>query len=111
MTPISKQTAMDIALAYREVEAGEELLTIVREAIGKHARDPVDIRDAFGRIVNGLQLGIPSGASSQRILNVSYDLAIPIIETHIAQKRTRIALLTQQAAAEMAAPEAAHVQG
>lgn len=103
MAEISKQTAMDIALAYREVEAGEGLLKDVRDAIDKTGMRPVDIRDAFGRLQHGLQLGVPSGDNSHRLFNVPYTLAIPIIETHIANHRAKIALLTEQAKAEMSA--------
>lgn len=101
---IGKQTAMDIALAYREVETGEKLLGDVRDAIDKFAHRPVDIRDAFGRTQHGLQLGVTSGENGHRLFNVPYDVAIPIIETHIAQQRAKIALLTLQARAEMAGP-------
>ena len=106
MGSITKQTAMDIALAYREVETGEKLLEDVRAAIGKFGERAVDIRDAFGRTQYGLQLGVPSGENGHRLFNVPHDLAIPIIETHIAQQRTKIALLTQQASAEIAAAAA-----
>ena len=96
---IAKETATSIALAYREVEAAEKLLLDVREAIERFT--PKDIRDAFGRKGYGLELGVPSGENSRRIFNVPYALAIPIIETHIAHHKATIALLSQQAAAEI----------
>jgi hypothetical protein len=103
MSAISKQTAMDIALAYREIETGEKLLADVREASASHGR-PTDIRDIFGRVRNGLQLGVPSGESGHRLFNVPYSLAIPVIETHIAHHRSIIAVLTLKAAEELAQP-------
>ena len=102
MGQISKQTAMDIALAYREVEAGEGLLNDVREAIDAHGRRETDIRDAFGRTQHGLQLGVPSGNNGHRLFSVPFGLAIPIIETHIAQQQAKIAILTEKAQVEIA---------
>lgn len=109
MTLISKQTAMDIALAYREVEAAEGLLADVRAAVARIGQR--DIRDAFGRRHDGLQLGVPSGESSHRLFNVPFQLAEPIIETHIARQRALIAALTEKAKAEMAAPPAHTAEG
>jgi hypothetical protein len=97
---ISKETAQAIALAYREVDVGEKLLKEVRETIDTSARRPTDIRDAFGRVQHGLQLGVPSGDSGQRLFNVPYPLAIPIIEAHVAQQRALIATLTTLAQIE-----------
>lgn len=53
---ISKETAIDIAMAYREIETAEGLLAEITDTIG---RNPPDIRDAFGRRQDGLQLGVP----------------------------------------------------
>lgn len=99
---ISKQTAMDIALAYREVEAAETLLAEITEAISK--RQSPDIRDAFGRHCDGLELGVPTGRSSRRIFNVPWPMAKPIIETHIAQQRAVIAALSEKARIEISEP-------
>lgn len=100
MTAISKQTAMDIALAYREVETAEKLLAEVREATDRHGAP--DIRDAFGRLQTGLQLGVPSGDNSHRLYNVPWSLAEPIMEAHIANQRAIIAALCARAKAELA---------
>lgn len=99
MNLISKDTAMDIALAYRELETAEKLLQDVREASEKHGYK--DIRDAFGRVQHGLQLGVPSGDQSQRLFNVPYSLAIPVIETHIAHHKGRLAALSEKAKEEL----------
>ena len=101
MTVISKDTATDIALAYREVETAEKLLADVREIVSRHGSK--DIRDAFGRVQHGLQLGVPSGDNAHRLFNVEYSLAVPIIEAHIANKRAVISALSAKAAAELAA--------
>lgn len=95
---ITKQTAMDIALAYREVETAEGLLEHIREARSRYT--PPDVRDAFGRHQNGLQLGVPSGESSQRMFNVPWSVAVPIIELHIANQRALIQALTIKAREE-----------
>lgn len=100
MSEISKQTAMDIALAYREVETAERLLIEIREATSR--RHAPDIRDAFGRLQDGLQLGVPSGENSHRLFHVPWSLAEPIIEAHIANRRAAIAALSAKATAELA---------
>lgn len=102
MSGISKQTAIDIALAYREVESAEGLLADVRKTMDRFAQQ--DIRDAFGRRQAGLQLGVPSGDNSHQLFNVPYSLAVPVIETHIAHHRAVIATLSEKARAELDAP-------
>lgn len=98
--PISKKTAMDIALAYREVETPEALLAELSVALSR--RNSPDIRDAFGRHQDGLQLGVPSGNNGHRLFNVPWVLARPIIEAHIAQQKSIIAALSELAATELA---------
>lgn len=100
---ITKDTATKIALAYREVETAETLLNKINEEMA-FGRAP-DLRDAFGR-QRGLQLGVPSGDNSQRLFDVPWSLARPIIETHIATQRALIKALTEQALAEAATPAA-----
>ena len=101
MSTISKQTAMDIALAYREVETAEKLLEDVRGTMDRIHRT-TDIRDAFGRVQHGLQLGIPTSETGRTLFNVPYSLAVPIIETHIATQRALISALAEKAKAELA---------
>ena len=100
---ITKHTAMDIALAYREIETGEELLKKIEET--RHRHTPPDIRDAFGRVSDGLRLGVPSGETSHQMFNVPWSLAKPIIEAHIATERAKIRALTEKARHEINAPE------
>ena len=100
MTMITKETATDIALAYREIDAAEKLLTDVREAMDRFSGK--DLRDVFGRPVEGLQLGVPSGESSHRCFTLPHVIALPIIEAHIAQCRAKIVALTERARGEMA---------
>ena len=100
MSLISKQTAMDIALAYREVENAENLLAEITDEFNR--RTTPDIRDAFGRLQDGLQLGVPSGSNSHRLFNVPWSICKPVIELHIQEQRSKIAILTERAKDEMA---------
>lgn len=98
---ISAQTATDIALAYREIATAEKLLAELSDAMDR--RKVPDLRDAFGRIQDGLQLGVPSGDMSQRMFNVPWSVVKPVIELHIAHHKARIQTLNMTAAAELAA--------
>ena len=94
---------MDIALAYREVETAEKLLEQITESLRR--REAPDIRDAFGRHQDGLQLGVPSSSSGHTLYNVPWSLAKPIIETHIAVHRAKIIALSEKAKCELAEAE------
>lgn len=97
---LTQQTATDIAVLYRDIEAAEELLAQVKGALDKMHQ--VDIRDVFGRRQYRLQLGIPSGDNGHRILHVPYELAIPVIEATIASHRAALKALETKARAELA---------
>jgi hypothetical protein len=99
---ISKQIAMDIALAYREVETAQKLLADIDESMSRNQMP--DIRDAFGRHQDGLQLGVPSGQNGHRLFSVPWKLARPIIATHLAQQEAIIATLSEKARIEMTQP-------
>lgn len=98
---ITKETAMDIALAYREIETATKLLAEITESLGRRAMP--DIRDAFGRPQGGLQLGVPSGENGHRLFNVPWPLAKGVIEAHIAQQKAIIASLQEKARIELGA--------
>lgn len=98
---ISKDTATEIAYAWREIETAEKLLAEINDAMQKWRENP-DIRDAFGRRQDGLQLGVPSGSNGHRLFNVPWTICKPIIELHIAEQRTKLAALTEKAKAEIA---------
>lgn len=100
MSSISKQTATDIALAHREIETAKELLAQINDTQAKY--EAPDIRDAFGRRVGGLELGVPSGQSSRRCFNVPWTMARPILEAHIAQQTALLSALSEKARIEMA---------
>lgn len=97
--PVSAETARAIAFAHREIEVAENLLKDVESAMAKSSFDQKDIRDAFGRRHDGLQLGVPNG-SGHRIFNVPFAMCRPIIEAHIANQRTIIQLYSEKAGIE-----------
>ncbi len=96
--PISKETAQQIAYAYREIDAATELLDSITEALSR--RQIPDIRDAFGRHRDGLELGVPTGGNGHRLYNVPWSMARPIIENHIAQQKAIVAVLSERALIE-----------
>jgi hypothetical protein len=98
---ISSETALAIAYAYREIETAEKLLADITNEWNKRLKENVDIRDAFGRRQEGLQLGVPSGANCHRLFNVPWSLAKPVIEAHIAQQRAHVAALCEIARVEL----------
>lgn len=95
---ISKETATDIALAYREIETAEQLLTKVTDALDR--RQVPDLRDSFGR-QRGLQLGVPTSETGHTVFDVPWNLAKPIIEAHIASKKALLSALTEKARGEI----------
>lgn len=99
---ITKETATDIAMTYREIEVAEKLLADVKETMeqspfGKKA----DLRDVFGRQHAALELGVPSGDTSKRLFRLPYKLAVPVIQAHIAEAKARLEALAVAAEAEL----------
>ena len=105
MTVISKATAIAIAVAYQEIERGEKLLADVHSCISERrerlAKGAEDLRDAFGHRQRSLTLGVPSGDNGHRLCDVSYELAVPVIEAHIANKRSQLSALSLKAKTEL----------
>lgn len=88
---ITRETAERIWIAYREIEAGEKLLADMAEIRKNERFDKYapTLKDAFGAR-RQLQLGIPSGESGHRILDVSPVLAEACIRAHIEKKRLEL---------------------
>lgn len=107
MSILSAETAVAIAVAHQEIARGEKLLGDVckslkeRNGRGFGVSAESDLRDVFGRRQNSLQLGIPSGSNGHQICDMSYDLAVPVIEAHINNKRAQLAALSLKAKAEL----------
>jgi hypothetical protein len=106
---ISKSVCEQLWHCHREIEAGEKLLADVSELaeqnrLARSANEhPKGIKDVFGRD-QFLQLGIPSGKDSHRLFQVSFDMAAPIIRTHIANKKAQLAELNEIARIEAIDP-------
>lgn len=96
---ISRQTAADIALAHREIETAEALLDKIRTEWTEGSVP--DLRDTFGKPVDGLELGVPNGQGTTRLFNVPFPLAGRVIEAHIASQRKRLEQLNTKAFDEL----------
>ena len=99
---ITQETAAAIWAAYREIEASNKLLADTKEIRERERLDKTapTIRDAFGQ-PRHLQLGIPSGESGHRLLQVSPVLAESVIQSHIANKRAELAEAQERARIEL----------
>jgi hypothetical protein len=99
---ITQETAGRIWNCYREIRAGEKLLEDMTKAADEYRGDVRSerIKDAFGRR-NDLELGVPTGDSSHRILSVAPGLAKSVIRAHIANKRAELAEANEQARIEL----------
>lgn len=95
---ITKDTARLIFNAYVEIEKGQKLLQEVYEAL--KTRGKLELKDAFG-YPRGLELGIPSGHSSTRLFNVPEEIAIDVIERHIAGQHRELERLKEVAKLEL----------
>lgn len=95
---ITKQTAYDIWITYDEIAKGEKLLADLEEQ--RLRGEELNLRDAFGRRRN-LQLGVPNGEKSQRLLDVHPALAVSVIKSHIATKKAELETVMVRAGAEL----------
>jgi len=101
---ISKNTCEKIWHCHREIDAGTKLLEEVEDIAKKNAKrrdgEPEkSIKDAFGYDRN-LQLGIPTGDNGHRLFQLSWELAVPVIRAHIANKQAELAELNEIATLE-----------
>lgn len=99
---ITQKTAGRLWNCYREIHAAEKLLEDMAES-ERNYRDDVraeTLKDAFGRRQH-LQLGVPTGESCHRLLDVAPELAKTVINAHIANKRAELAEANEQARIEL----------
>lgn len=80
---LSQEAAARVWNAHREINVATKLRDEMATAI-KDGEDPTP-RDTFGRRAN-LTLGVPSGGGGERLYNVDPQLAIHILDGHIASK-------------------------
>lgn len=95
---ITQETATDIAVIYRDIEAARKLRQQVVDCLDR--LEQVDIRDVFGRRVRSLEMHIPSGDRSSSILHVPFDLALPVIDATIASHQAKLQLLNSKVFSE-----------
>lgn len=88
---ITRETAVKICNAYQEKENAEKLLVELEEQLLKNNEGV------------GLQLGVPSGNSSQRLFAVSPKLSKQIITEHVKKQDERLVELMMAALNEMCA--------
>lgn len=99
---ITKETCAAIWSAYREIEAGEKLLSDMQTERENARADKyaATLRDVFGRL-RQLQLGIPSGENAHRLFDVSPALAESVIRAHIENKRAELVEANERARIEL----------
>lgn len=98
---ITQETAAAIWNAYREIEAGEKMLAdMEKESKWEMDKTAPALKDAFGH-KRHLQLGVPSGDNSHRLLSVNPALAVSVIRAHIANKRKELVEANERARIEL----------
>lgn len=100
MSVISLKTVYDLKAAYEEIAVAKRLIEEFRRA--HEHRDNPDIYGSFGgrRVVQLMTLNEQNSSSP---LYISWDLAEPLIEAHIAQMKAKLSALSAAAVSEMAA--------
>lgn len=94
---LSKESAARIWKAHREIETATELLRDLKKAIKEH-REP-NPQEPFAQ--DRFELGVPMSSSSHRLFNVNRDLAVRVIEAHIANQQKELADASIAAAIEL----------
>lgn len=100
---ITQETAAMIWNAYREIAAAEKLLADIEkenQCRTAEERKLPALKDAFGTRRH-LQLGIPSGENSHRLLEVRPSLADAVIRAHIEHKRAELSEANERARIEL----------
>ena len=103
---LTKEICEKIWHCHREIEAALNLLADIEIVIKENKDRLADhkheekLRDVFGRC-RDLELGVPSGENSKRLFKVSYDLAVPVVKAHVANKKAELAELNERAKLEI----------
>jgi hypothetical protein len=101
---IDINTIEKIWFAENQIQRARELRDEVLKIIKHNKENPTEpetIKDVFGKARESLELGVPSGAGSRRLLRVDWHLAEPIIDAHISKMKHEICVLNQQAKIEL----------
>ena len=100
MSPtITIETAAAIWKAPREIDTATKMRADIRDK-KKWGEDPNPL-DAFGRR-RPYTLGVPSGGdNSHKLVDVSPELALHIVEAHITRKQTELVEVCARAALEL----------
>jgi len=105
---LSKDTAVQIAYAHREIETAENLLAEMKDSATKVKN--LDYRDSFGQRAN-IQLQVPmsgsGGSLMHRLFDIRPELAVAVIEAHVADCRARLQILSEKAKSELGSEVAA----
>lgn len=100
---ITQETAAKIWSCYREIETSEGLLKDLKDGLKKNRHyekhAPV-LKDAFGA-ERHLQLGVPSGENSHRLFGVQPELAVSVINAHIANQKAKLVEYNEAAKIEL----------
>ncbi len=100
---LSQKTAAALYNCHQQIVNAEQLLQQTKESILKDEdrfSEYKGLIDAFGSQKRRLELGIPSGSSGSRLVNVDPDLAVIIIEAQIGKYKSQLGALNQIAALE-----------
>ena len=105
-TMVTQDTAARIYTAYREIEAGKKLLRDMAEAAKEERDDHRKIKkvghlkDHWGRR-RDLQLHVPSGEDAHSLFNIKPELAVSVINAHIAHCEAELIEANEQARLEL----------
>lgn len=89
---ITKKQAYDLWNCHNEIEKAYKLKADMQEALIKY--NSLELTNVFGER-QGLQLGIPMGENSHRLLNVSPKIALQIIDEYIKEQEALLQLLNK----------------
>lgn len=95
MKILSKETALRIWSAHREIAAANVLRADAQEVLKKHTPDPVEDWQQH------LELGIGTSCSSRRILKLGPELGIQIIDAHIVKMERELEEASEAARIEL----------
>lgn len=97
---ITKEIAAKIYNCHAQIEEGQKMIETMQKEIAKNGNLD-EIKDWTGS-ARGIEMGIPSGSGSHRILNVEPGLAINVIEAHIKNKQKDLRVLNDLARIQLA---------